>query len=63
MGEQDQYESLGLDDSVEDERDFDQVMADRRAAEQELSAREAPVSQRRLPHLLHDQGPFLTFLL
>ncbi|KAL8481927.1 hypothetical protein ACS0TY_027626 [Phlomoides rotata] len=55
LGEQDQYESLGLDDSVEEEKDYDKVMADRRAAEQELSAREARASQRRLPHLLHDQ--------
>ncbi|KAL3835760.1 hypothetical protein ACJIZ3_010496 [Penstemon smallii] len=56
LGEQDQYESLGIDDnSIEDERDLDQIMADRRAAEIELEAREAPVTQRKLPHLLHDQ--------
>ncbi|KAK4413531.1 DNA replication licensing factor MCM2 [Sesamum alatum] len=55
LGEQDQYESLGLDDSMEDERDLDQIMADRRAAEIELEAREARVSQRKLPQLLHDQ--------
>lgn len=57
MDEQDQYESLGLDDSVEDERGFDQIMADRRAAEVELDTRDARVSHRKLPQLLHDQGP------
>lgn len=62
MGEQDQYEGLGIDDSLEDERDLDQIMADRRAAELELDAKEARVSQRKLPQLLHDQGPFpITF--
>nr|GMD75733.1 DNA replication licensing factor MCM2 [Ipomoea batatas] len=55
MDEQDQYESLGLDDSVEDERGFDQIMADRRAAEVELDTRDARVSHRKLPQLLHDQ--------
>lgn len=61
MGEQDQYEAVGLDDSLEDERDLDQIMADRRAAELELEAKEARVSQRKLPQLLHDQGPLLFF--
>ncbi|CDP19000.1 unnamed protein product [Coffea canephora] len=59
MNEQDQYESLGLDDSMEDERDLDQIMADRRAAEIELAARDtrfrASSQQRKLPQLLHDQ--------
>ncbi|KAG6422471.1 hypothetical protein SASPL_119043 [Salvia splendens] len=55
MGEQDQYEGLGIDDSLEDERDLDQIMADRRAAEVELDTKEARVSQRKLPRLLHDQ--------
>ncbi|KAL7135263.1 hypothetical protein ABFS83_11G081900 [Erythranthe nasuta] len=55
MGEQDQYERVGLDDSAEDERDLDQIMADRRAAEVELDAREGRPSQRKLPQLLHDQ--------
>ncbi|XP_010522980.1 PREDICTED: DNA replication licensing factor MCM2 [Tarenaya hassleriana] len=54
MNEQDQYESLGLDDSMEDERDLDQIMQDRQAAEAELDARETRVSGRKLPHLLHD---------
>ena len=58
MGEQDQYEGLGIDDSLEDERDLDQIMADRRAAELELDAKEARVSQRKLPQLLHDRGLF-----
>lgn len=59
MDEHDQYESIGLDDSMEDERDLDQIMADRRAAEVELEAREVNrggAANRKLPHLLHDQG-------
>ncbi|KVH95745.1 DNA replication licensing factor MCM2 [Cynara cardunculus var. scolymus] len=55
MEENDQYESVGLDDSLEDERDLDQIMADRRAAEIELATRDGTASQRKLPHLLHDQ--------
>lgn len=61
MEEHDQYESVGLDESLEDERDLDQIMADRRAAEIELEARDAAtaapptLSHRKLPHLLHDQ--------
>ena len=62
MDEQDQYESVGLDDSLEDERDLDQIMQDRRAADLELDAREVRVTGRKLPELLHDQGFFL-FLL
>ncbi|KAK3021098.1 hypothetical protein RJ639_045482 [Escallonia herrerae] len=55
MEENDQYESAGLDESLEDERDLDQIMADRRAAEIELDTRDGHVSQRKLPQLLHDQ--------
>ncbi|XP_052184215.1 DNA replication licensing factor MCM2 [Diospyros lotus] len=55
MDEHDQYESVGLDDSLEDERDLDQIMADRRAAEIELDTRDGRTSQRKLPQLLHDQ--------
>lgn len=55
MDEQDQYESMGLDDSMEDERDLDQIMADRRAAEVELDARDVR-TDRKLPRMLHDQG-------
>ncbi|PON91754.1 DNA replication licensing factor Mcm [Trema orientale] len=58
MDEHDQYESIGLDDSLEDERDLDQIMADRKAAESELDARDAHLTTtttRKLPHLLHDQ--------
>lgn len=58
MEEHDQYESLGLDDSMEDERDLDQIMADRRAAEVELDTRDVQVTNRKLPQLLHDQGVF-----
>lgn len=60
MGENDQYESVGLDDSLEDERDLDQIMADRRAAEIELDTRDGPVTTtRKLPQLLHDHGIIL----
>ncbi|KAK8939207.1 hypothetical protein KSP39_PZI011212 [Platanthera zijinensis] len=54
---QDQYESMGLDDSLEDERDLDQIMADRKAAEMELDAREGRTAEanRKLPRMLHDQ--------
>ncbi|XP_044460633.1 DNA replication licensing factor MCM2 [Mangifera indica] len=59
MDEHDQYESLGLDESLEDDRDFDQIMADRRAAETELDARDGIVltnpNRKKLPQLLHDQ--------
>ncbi|KAK8490831.1 hypothetical protein V6N13_093104 [Hibiscus sabdariffa] len=55
MDGHDQYESVGLDESMEDERDLDQIMQDRRAAELELDTRDARLSNRRLPHLLHDQ--------
>ncbi|EEF50150.1 DNA replication licensing factor MCM2 [Ricinus communis] len=54
MEEHDQYESVGLDDSVEDERDLDQIMNDRRAAEVELDARDSRLTNRKLPRLLHD---------
>lgn len=56
MDEHDQYESLGLDDSLEDERDLDQIMEDRRAAEMELDTRDAPVTEPKLPRMLLDQG-------
>lgn len=52
----DQYEPTGLDDSVDDERDSDQIILDRRAAEAALDARETRLSNRKLPHLLHDNG-------
>ncbi|KAJ8452179.1 hypothetical protein Cgig2_016760 [Carnegiea gigantea] len=56
MEEHDQYEEEGLNDSLEDERDLDQIMKDRRAAELELDARDARFSNnRKLPQLLHDQ--------
>ncbi|KAK8681482.1 hypothetical protein V6N13_053884 [Hibiscus sabdariffa] len=57
MDGHDQYESVGLDESMEDERDLDQIMQDRRAAELELDTRDARLSNRKLPQLLHDQGP------
>ncbi|KAI3916939.1 hypothetical protein MKW98_014400 [Papaver atlanticum] len=63
MGEHDQYERVGLDDSMEDERDLDQIMEDRRAAEVELDVRDGDGedgedgrrTNRKLPRLLHDQ--------
>ncbi|KAF8400104.1 hypothetical protein HHK36_015979 [Tetracentron sinense] len=55
MDEHDQYESVGVDDSMEDERDLDQIMEDRRAAEVELDTRDGRKSNRKLPQLLHDQ--------
>ncbi|CAA0805885.1 DNA replication licensing factor MCM2, partial [Striga hermonthica] len=39
MGKQDQHETLGVDDSMEDDRDLDQIMADSRAAEIEQPSR------------------------
>ncbi|KAF7839448.1 DNA replication licensing factor MCM2 [Senna tora] len=56
MDEHDQYESIGLDDSLEDDRDMDKRMEDRRAAEMELETRDGRISIRnKLPQLLHDQ--------
>ncbi|KAL5700520.1 DNA helicase [Ranunculus cassubicifolius] len=55
LGDQDNYESNGLDDSMEDERDLDQIMADRRAAEVELDGKEGRTTGRKLPRMLHDQ--------
>ncbi|KAK7348042.1 hypothetical protein VNO80_22591 [Phaseolus coccineus] len=56
MDEADQFESFGLDDSLEDDRDFDQIIEDRRAAEIEIDAREGRITNRsKLPQLLHDQ--------
>lgn len=63
MDEQDQYESVGLDDSIEDERNLDEIMADRRAAEAELHARDVrtgATADRKLPRMLHDQGNDIT---
>ncbi|KAG6426670.1 hypothetical protein SASPL_110897 [Salvia splendens] len=48
-----QYEGLGIDDSLEGERDLDQIMGIDDSLE--LDAKEACVSQRKLPQLLHDQ--------
>lgn len=59
MDGHDQYESQGLDESIDDERDLDQIMQDRRAAELELDARDARLSNRKLPQILQDQGPYL----
>lgn len=55
MDGHDQYESQGLDESIDDERDLDQIMQDRRAAELELDARDARLSNRKLPQILQDQ--------
>jgi DNA replication licensing factor MCM2 len=58
MDENDQYESNGIDDSVDDERDLGQAMLDRRAADADLDARENRLANRKLPHLLHDNGNY-----
>nr|CAB3505071.1 unnamed protein product [Digitaria exilis] len=53
-----EYESVGLDDSLEDERNLDEIIADRRAAEAELDAREVrtgATADRKLPRMLDDQ--------
>ncbi|URE30000.1 DNA replication licensing factor [Musa troglodytarum] len=58
MDDQDRYETVGMDDSMEDERDLDQIMADRRAAEVELDARDGrtgDILDRKLPQMLYDQ--------
>ncbi|KZV57959.1 DNA replication licensing factor mcm2-like [Dorcoceras hygrometricum] len=55
MEQQDQYESVGLDDSIEDDRDIGQIIADRRAAEIELEARDAHATNSRIPQLLREQ--------
>lgn len=58
LGSQDRYESQDIDDELEDDRDLDQIMADRRAAEAELDAREAVhgvMFNRKLPRILHDR--------
>ncbi|KAJ6713629.1 DNA REPLICATION LICENSING FACTOR MCM FAMILY MEMBER [Salix viminalis] len=54
MDDHDQYEPVGLDESFEDDREPDQVIQDRRAAEVELEARDVRFSNRKLPQLLHD---------
>lgn len=59
MDDQDRYEAVGIDDSMEDERNLDQIMADRRAAEVELDARgdrTGGILDRKLPQMLYDQG-------
>lgn len=67
LGEQDQYEEEGLNDSLEDERDLSQILQDRNAAEMELESRDARVSNnRKLPELLHDNGnlsPLATYAI
>ncbi|KAF6134041.1 hypothetical protein GIB67_038332 [Kingdonia uniflora] len=51
----DQYESAGLDDSVEDERDLDEIIRARRAAESELDTRDhGQRGTRKLPRILND---------
>eukprot|EP00249_Psilotum_nudum_P028835 c38786_g1_i1 orf=143-2887(+) len=55
---QDRYESVDIDDEMEDDRDLDQIMADRMAAEAELDARDvAPgmTFNRKFPRILHER--------
>ncbi|KAL0386128.1 UNVERIFIED_CONTAM: DNA replication licensing factor MCM2 [Sesamum radiatum] len=61
LGQQDQYESLDIDDSMEDERDLDQIMADRRAAEIELEARSSCVAEEASPAFTTKVRSFLAF--
>ena len=58
LEEQDRYEDDGLDDEVEDTRDFATIMADRRAAEENLDERDGLNHPRirKLPTML--QGTF-----
>lgn len=52
---QDRYESADLDDEYQDERGYDEIMADRRAAEAELDAMHGVSVNRKLPRILRDQ--------
>lgn len=61
MEEADQFKSVRLDDSMEDERHFDQIMEDQRAAENVLEARDGRTSK--LSRLLHDQGNYFSLLM
>ena len=59
LEEQDQYEAEGLDDEVDDKRDFATIMADRRAADEIMDDRdEVPDGYRgrKLPTMLHEHG-------
>ncbi|KAI3912274.1 hypothetical protein MKW92_008221 [Papaver armeniacum] len=60
MGEHDHYERVGLDDSFEDERDFNQIMEDKRSSEVDLDIRDEGDDDgdwrgSKFPRLLHDQ--------
>jgi DNA replication licensing factor MCM2 len=56
---QDQYEPVGLDDEVSDERDFATIMADRNAADMELDERDGLLNNdhrgRKLPSILRER--------
>ncbi|XP_024380390.1 DNA replication licensing factor MCM2 [Physcomitrium patens] len=57
LEEQDRYEVDGLDDEVEDTRDFATIMADRRAAEANLDERDGILNHsrvRKLPTMLQE---------
>lgn len=59
LEEQDRYEVDGLDDEVEDTRDFATIMADRRAAEANLDERDGILNHsrvRKLPTMLQEYG-------
>lgn len=58
LPEQDRYEADGLDDDVEDDRDMEQLMADRHAADAILDERDGVRPPRRkLPDIM-DEGIF-----
>lgn len=60
LEEQDRYEVDGLDDEVEDTRDFATIMRDRRAAEENMEERDGMLNHhsrvRKLPTMLQEYG-------
>lgn len=61
LEEQDRYEADGLDDEVEDTRDFATIMRDRRAAEENMEERDGVnhhTRVRKLPTMLQEYGTF-----
>lgn len=65
LEEQDRYEDDGLDDEVEDTRDFATIMADRRAADENLDERDGlnHPRVRKLPTMLQEYGTFVSRFL
>jgi hypothetical protein len=65
LEEQDRYEDDGLDDEVEDTRDFATIMAARRAAEEDLDERDGMnrPGVRKLPSMLQEHGTFTSHVI